>query len=365
MAGLRALRPDVEFAGIGGPLMAAQGLQSRFDMSELSLMGIAEVLPKYFHLKRRIAQTARAVIEMKPDVLITIDSPDFCLRVAKLVKADSDIRTVHYVAPTVWAWRPGRAQKMARMIDHVLALFPFEPPYMEAAGMECDFVGHPAAGAVRASDTETSDFRTRHGLETAAPLMLVLPGSRRGEVARLGPVFGEVLGAVGTTRPDMRVVVPAAPSVADAVKALVATWPVPVTVLDMRGQDLEAGLHEKRVAFAACDVALATSGTVALELAAAGTPMVSAFDLNWISRVIIGRMLTTKRTCLINLVTDSDVVPEVIGFDFKADAVTQAMEGLLADPSTQSAAMERTMDALGRGGEDPGLRAARAVLNRM
>ncbi|MEM6372897.1 MAG: lipid-A-disaccharide synthase [Pseudomonadota bacterium] len=365
MAGLRRLAPDVHFAGVGGPLMQAQGLTSQFDMSELSLMGIGEVLPKYFHLKRRIAQTAHAVLEMRPDVLITIDSPDFCLRVAKRVKAQSDVRTVHYVAPTVWAWRPKRAQKMARMIDHVLALFPFEPPYMEAVGMACDFVGHPAATAPRASVDAQDAFRMRHGLGGADPLLLALPGSRRGEVARMGPVFGEVLGRLAQTRPDMRVIVPAAPSVADAVHALVKDWPVQPLVIDIRDQGVEAGLAEKRAAFAAADVALATSGTVALELAAAGTPMVSAFDLNWISRVIIPRMLITDTTCLVNLVTNSRVVPEIIGFDFTADAVTRAMQDVLADPSAQAKAMEHTMDLLGRGGEDPGLRAARAVLNRL
>jgi len=365
LAGLKQVSPGVQFQGIGGPLMQAQGLTSLFDMSELSLMGIAEVLPKYYHLKRRIAETARAVIDAKPDVLVTIDSPDFCLRVAKLVKAQSDIRTVHYVAPTVWAWRPGRAKKMAHMIDHVLALFPFEPPYMEAVGMDCDFVGHPAANALRATDAEQVVFRVQHGLSDANPLVLVLPGSRQGEVARMGPVFGEALGALARTRPKMRVVVPAAPSVADAVTALVANWPVQAVVIDIRNMDMDVGQAQKRAAFGAADVALATSGTVALELAAAGTPMVSAFDLSWLSRIIISRMVTTHTGCLINLVTDTRVVPEVIGHAFNAANVQSAMEALLADPSTQAAEMERTMDLLGRGGEDPGVRAARAVLDRL
>lgn len=365
MAGLKQLSPGVGFQGVGGMLMQGQGLTSQFDMTELSLMGIAEVLPKYFHLKRRIAETARAVIDAKPDVLITIDSPDFCLRVAKLVKAESAIRTVHYVAPTVWAWRPGRAAKMAQMIDHVLALFPFEPPFMEAAGMACDFVGHPAANAPRASIAEQTAFRAAHGLTEADPLMLVLPGSRQGEVARMGPVFGEVLSALSADHPGMQVIVPAAPSVAEAVEALVATWPVPAKVIDIRGMVIESGLAQKRAAFAAADMALATSGTVALELAAAGTPMVSAFNMNRITLMIVSRLLTTNRTCLINLVTESDVVAEVVGYAFNAENVLAAMRGLLADTSTQAAAMEQTMDLLGRGGEDPGIRAARAVLDRL
>ncbi|MGL5008239.1 MAG: lipid-A-disaccharide synthase, partial [Paracoccaceae bacterium] len=144
MAGLRQLRPDVTFAGVGGPLMAAQGLTSLFPMEELSVMGLAEVLPKYVPLKRRIAEVAREVIADPPAALITIDSPDFCFRVARIVKAANPAqRTIHYVAPSVWAWRPGRAAKMARFIDHVLALLPFEPPLMAAHGMTCDFVGHP------------------------------------------------------------------------------------------------------------------------------------------------------------------------------------------------------------------------------
>ncbi|WP_147104572.1 lipid-A-disaccharide synthase [Tateyamaria sp. syn59] len=365
MAGLKQEAQEVSFDGIGGPLMQAQGLTSRFDMSELSVMGIAEVLPKYRHLKRRIAETARAIIDLKPDVLITIDSPDFSLRVAKLVKAGSDIRTVHYVAPTVWAWRPGRARKMAAMIDHVLALFPFEPPYMEAEGMACDFVGHPAATVPRASVAERAAFRARHGLRDADPLLLVLPGSRRGEIKRMAPTFGAALGRLAQKRPNMKMVLPAAGAVAPLVREAVAKWPVSPLVLDPTGQDPGAAASEKRIAFGAADVALATSGTVSLELAAAGTPMVSAYDLHWLSRAIISRMVTTDTGSLINHVSETRVVPEVVGKDFTVDNVVRAMEGLLADPSAQQDAMELTMDLLGRGGADPGLRAARAVLTRM
>ncbi|WP_299692566.1 lipid-A-disaccharide synthase [uncultured Tateyamaria sp.] len=365
MAGLKTLAPDVQFDGIGGPLMQAEGLTSRFDMSELTVMGIAEVLPKYVHLKRRIAETARAVVDTRPDVLITIDAPDFSFRVAKLVKAQGAVRTVHYVAPTVWAWRPGRAKKMAQYIDHVLALFPFEPPYMEAEGMACDFVGHPAANVPRASEAECAAFRAAHGLDAADPLMLVLPGSRKGEVARMGPVFGAALGRLQDTHPDMRMILPAAPSVAEAVLEEVARWPVAPLVLDPRGKSVEAIKAKKSVAFAAADVALATSGTVSLELAAAGTPMVSAFDLHWLSRAIISRMVTTDTGSLINHVTDSRVVPEVVGREMNVDNTVAAMETLLQDPEPQRAAMALTMERLGQGGEDPGLRAARAVLDRM
>lgn len=254
---------------------------------------------------------------------------------------------------------------MAKMIDQVLALFPFEPPYMEAEGMECDFVGHPAATVPRATPEEQAAFRAQHGLQDAEPLVLVLPGSRRGEITRMSPIFGQALGRLVQARPDMKMVLPAAGSVVDLVHKEVAQWPVAPLVLDPMGQDQDVALAEKRVAFAAADVALATSGTVSLELAAAGTPMVSAYDLHWLSRAIISRMVTTDTGSLINHVTDTRVVPEVVGKDFNVENVVAAMDSLLADAEDQRAAMERTMDRLGRGGKDPGLRAARAVLGRL
>ncbi|RDW11786.1 lipid-A-disaccharide synthase, partial [Paracoccus thiocyanatus] len=173
MAGLKSLDPAARFMGVGGPAMAAQGLESRFPMEELSLMGIWEVLPKYRALKARIAQTARAVAEARPDALITIDSPDFCLRVARQARAlHPGLRTIHYVAPSVWAWRPGRAGKMAEVVDHVLAILPFEPPLMRAAGMSCDFVGHPIVAEPVAGAAEAAAFRDRHGIAPDATLVL-------------------------------------------------------------------------------------------------------------------------------------------------------------------------------------------------
>ena len=166
MAGLRALVPGVVFDGIGGERMRAEGLVSRFAMDELSVMGLVEVLPQIFHLKRRIAETAQAVVDFAPDVLITIDSPDFCLRVARQARARAPVHTVHYVAPSVWAWRPGRAAKMAPVIDHVLALLPFEPPYMEAAGMDCDFVGHPVVAEPLATEAEIAMLRLQREPDT-------------------------------------------------------------------------------------------------------------------------------------------------------------------------------------------------------
>lgn len=362
MAGLKALRPDVTFEGIGGPAMTAEGLTSRFDMSELSVMGLAEILPKYRALKARINQTAAAVVEMQPDVLITIDSPDFSLRVARQVKAKSDIRCVHYVAPTVWAWRPGRAEKMAHFIDQVLALLPFEPPYMEAAGMRCDFVGHPVVAEPVASRAEATAFRARHGLGEA-PVLLVLPGSRQSEVARLGPVFQQVVERLARDKPEMRVVIPAAAPVVGAVRRLVQNWSIPPVVLNPLDGDVGDPMVEKRAAFRAADVALAASGTVSLELAASETPMVIAYDMNWISRQVIGRMVKVDTVTLVNLVSETRVVPEYIGANCRPGPIAQAVLGVLDGPEAQFEAMALSMQRLGRDGQAPGLRAARAVLD--
>jgi len=351
MAGLKSLRPDMVFDGVGGPLMQAEGLVSRFSMDELSVMGLAEILPKYRALKARVREMADAVVQTRPDVLITIDSPDFCLRVARLVKASSDIRTVHYVAPTVWAWRPKRAEKMAHHIDHVLALFPFEPPLMQAAGMACDFVGHPVVAEPLATQKQADALG-------AGTVVLILPGSRKGEVSRLTDRFGEAAAMIAAHVPDARFVIPTTGNVHDLVKQRVADWKVPVTVLP-------AGSPDKAAWFRRADVALAASGTVSLELAANGTPMVIAYDMAWLSRIIISRMLMVDTVTLVNLVSDTRVVPEFIGNNCKAGPIADAVLGVLADPLAQQTAMALTMEKLGLGGDPPGLRAARAVLDRL
>ncbi|WP_435258814.1 lipid-A-disaccharide synthase [Thioclava sp. FR2] len=351
MAGLKQLNPGVTFSGVGGPLMQEQGLQSLFPMEELSVMGIAEVLPKYFHLKRRIAETAQAALAAKPDAMITIDSPDFCLRVASIVKAAlPDFKTVHYVAPSVWAWRPGRATKMARVIDHVLALLPFEPPYMTAAGMSCDFVGHPVVAEPLATPEE------RALMAGDGPLILALPGSRRGEVTRLAPVLGQVLARIKAAHPTARVALPTVRGVADLVAELTENWAFKPQIIHDPA--------EKRAAFAVADVAIAASGTVSLELAANDCPMVIAYDMHPLTLWLMRRAALIDTVTLVNLVSDTRVVPEFIGETCRADLIAPAVLQLLENGAgPQAEAMRLTMERLGKGGEAPGLRAARSVLN--
>lgn len=342
--GLKTLVPDVQLQGIAGPAMQARGMDSLFPMQELSVMGIAEILPKYFHLKHRIRETADAVLASGAAALVTIDSPDFCLRVAALVRAARpDFRTIHYVAPSVWAWRPGRAAKMARYVDHVLALLPFEPPLMTAAGMTCDFVGHPVVAEMPARP-----------VAHIGPMILALPGSRRGEVTRLTPVFGAALARLAESHPHLRVALPTLPHIEPLIRELTAPWPVQ--------PDIITDPAAKATAFASADLALAASGTVSLELAANDCPMVIAYDMHPITLWLMRRAALVDTVTLVNLVSETRVVPEFIGPDCQPDRIAAALSALLDNADAQHAAMAQTMTRLGKGGEAPGLRAARSVL---
>jgi len=368
MAGLKALAGEsVAFHGVGGPLMQAEGLVPLFPMEELSVIGLTEIVANYRRLARRVTETAATVVREKPDALITIDIPEFSLRLAAQVKARApQLPTVHYVAPTVWAWRPGRARKMARSVDHVLALLPFEPPYMEAEGMTCDFVGHPVVTEPQASEAEIKVFRGMHGIGKAEPVILVLPGSRRSEIERLTPIFGEALRPVLVRHPGARIVLPAAPAVAGLLGDRIRDWPGQPHVLDPRGVPPDTYAAEKRAAFSAADVALAASGTVSLELAAAETPMVIAYDMSWLSRTVIQSLLRVDTVTLVNLVADSRTVPEFIGENCRPGPIAAALNTLLDNETAridQLDAMALTMMRLGKGGEAPGLRAARSVLS--
>ncbi len=360
MASLKARVPDVAFFGIGGDCMMAQGLDPLFPMEEIAIMGITEILKEYSNLKARIRETADVILREKPDLVITIDLPEFSLRVNKLVRAQSDIRIVHYVAPSVWAWRPGRAKKMAPFVDQVLALLPFEPPYMEAEGMRCDFVGHPIVADPVATQAEADVFRAEIGAE-GREILLVLPGSRRSEISRMAPVFGETLAKMVQSRPNVTWVLPAAASVAGEVRQAIADWPVDVIFIDPNS-DPEG--TRKRAAFKAADGAIATSGTVSLELAASNTPMVIAFKTSWLTQVIIKPMLRVASVNLVNLVADTTVIPEFLGKDCEPDHLATAMCEILDEPEVQRDAMQLCMARLGQGGDKaPGDLAAEAVLD--
>lgn len=361
MRGLRQLKPNVRFRGIAGPEMQSEGLDSLFDMAELSVMGLAEVLPKYFALKRRLDQTVAEVLAWKPDILVTIDSPDFCLRVARAVRAaDPSIRTCHYVAPSVWAWRPGRAKKMAAYIDHVLALLPFEPPYMQAEGMACDFVGHPVAAQAAVTSKQIAQFQADFGLDPARRSLVVLPGSRASEIKRLLPIFCKVVAQPYFA--EFQLIFPTLPHLEPLLRAEIDALAQDTVLVTGAGLTAADAAEQRLVAYGAATAALAASGTVSLELAAAGTPMVIAYDMGFISRMVIGAMLKIDTVTLVNLVSETRAVPEFIGTDCKAERIAPALQQILDAPDAQAQAIKTTMTRLGRGDPELPYRAARAVL---
>lgn len=367
---IRALREELgegglEIRGVGGELMEAEGLVSLFPSDELAVMGLFEVLPRLRAILARLAQTVQDVETWRPDVLLTIDSPAFGLRVARKAKAARPgLTTVHYVAPSVWAWRPGRARKMARYTDHVLALLPFEPPWMTAEGMTCDFVGHPASRLPRPSPEAQAALRAEIGAGDR-PLLCVMPGSRRGEVSRLAEPFGEALGLLAKRRPDLKVVLPAAAGVAEMARALSAAWPVEAHVLDPRGMDPAEAEIRKFAAMAASDAALAASGTVTLELAAMGVPQVIGYRLNPLTAAVARRLLKIDTANLVNLLLKEWAVPEFIQHFLVPADVAAALDALLVPGparEAQIAAADRALALLGRDGDPPSLRAARSVI---
>lgn len=347
---------EIRFAGVGGPEMKNQGLESLFPMSDLAVMGVAEVLPRLALLIRRINETVSDIRGRSPRALVTIDSPDFCFRVAKRLRGN-DISLIHYVAPSVWAWRPGRAAKVARFLDHLMTLLPFEPPYFEKQGLSSTFVGHPVVeGPAMRADGRS--FRQRHKIGEDETIIIALPGSRAGEVARHLPVFKQTLSQLTGHYGNIRAVVITTGAVADTVRAAAATWPVPVLVVD--------DIAEKYDAMASGNAALAASGTVALELAATGTPSVITYRVNALTAWLGRRLIKVRFANLINLILDREAVPERLQEKCRADILSNELNTLLNSPEIAENQRQDCRQALkalsGDSDCGPARMAARAVL---
>jgi lipid-A-disaccharide synthase len=362
IAALRRRRPDLRFAGVGGDRMAEQGFRSLFPMRELALMGFLEVLPNLRRLAGRLNETGADIAARQPALVVTIDSPGFTLRVAARAKAQG-FRVVHYVAPQVWAWRPGRARKIARQADRILALLPFEAPFFEQAGIPVSFVGHSILES-GADQGNAARFRTRHGLTPGERVVLVMPGSRRSEVSRLLPVFGETLRRTEAQLPGLRPVLPLAGPVEDSVRAMAASWhPAPILVRDVA---------EKYDAFAAAreshGAGLIKSGTSSLEVALAGVPMVVGYKVNPISAAIARRLIQVRFVSIVNLLADAAVIPEYLQERCTPEALSAELVRLLTDheaSARQRAGFAAVMQRLRPDGLLPSEAAAAAVLSML
>jgi lipid-A-disaccharide synthase len=358
---IRALRDRTAgaacFSGVGGREMAAEGVASLYSIDDFSIIGFTAIprrIPKILSLMRF---TAKAVLERRPDVLVVIDSPGFTRGIARRVRAaDPAIPIVKYVSPSVWAWRPGRARVMRAYIDHILALLPFEPEvHRRLGGPPCTYVGHPLADEASKLRPDTEEARRRLA---SPPVLLVLPGSRTGEVQRLLAVFADTVALVRDRLGPLEVVVPTVPHLVAPIARATAQWPVQPRIV--------VETAEKQAAFRIARAALAKSGTVTLELALAGVPTVGAYRVSWLEAVVGRRMIKVSSVILANLVLGENVVPEFIQEACTAENLAAALVPLIGDTPERRRQIEAfaRLDAIMEiGSRAPAARAADIVLD--
>jgi lipid-A-disaccharide synthase len=348
----------VRFEGVGGQSMARQGLVSLFPIERLSIMGLAAVVKQLPAILGLIRDTAAAVTRASPDILVIIDSPDFTHRVARRVRArDPAIPIIDYVSPSVWAWRPGRARAMCRYVDHVLGLLPFEPEeYRRLRGPPCSYVGHPLIEQIGSLRPGVDEQKRR---DEAPPVLLVLPGSRRGEVRHHMLAFGLTLDRLAAEGVPFELILPTMPHLLEAVREGLTRWKVKPRIV--------IGEQEKRAAFRIAHAALVKSGTVTLELALAGVPMVTAYRMGAVEGWIVRRAIKVNSVILANLVVGENVVPEFLQQDCTSKKLLPALREILGDTPARRRQVEAfaKLETIMSTGQPPSVRAADIVLATM
>jgi lipid-A-disaccharide synthase len=354
----QSARP-LDLAGVGGELMAEEGCPSLFPLAEIAVMSPLDLLPRLPNIWRRIRQTVAAVVAQDPDVLVILDSPEFTHQVAKRVRRLlPDLPIVDYVSPSVWAWRPGRARKMRRYVDHILGILPFEPEaHRRLGGPPCSYVGHPLIERLDwIGGLDAEALRQRLGLAPDRAVLVVLPGSRSSEVKRLMAPFGEALRRLEAEIGPVEVILPVVSSVRGLVEEGLKSWPA--------APHLVGGEADKFAAFKLARAALAASGTVTLELALAGTPMVVAYKADPIA-TSLRFLLIAHSVVLPNLILGENVFPELLHKACNGEKLSEALLPLMRDSGErqrQLAGIARVMERVRETGEPPSRRAARIVL---
>ncbi|MDR2412142.1 MAG: lipid-A-disaccharide synthase [Holosporales bacterium] len=327
---LKTRHPDIyTFWGIGGRAMQAEGLTSLFPLEEIAIMGITDVLISLPFFFRRLSQVKRALKRHPPDILLTIDSLDFMTRLHK-VGRQLNLPVVHWVAPSVWAWRPHRAKKLAQRIDHLMTLFPFEPPLFLPHGLESTYVGHPVSQDLTLrplSLKKQRAFRARYGLRSSTPLLVVLLGSRRQEWKRHLPIFKEALDILAEKGPDLQILLPTLPCWEEELRKRTSSWP--------NNRAVVTTPEEKGLAFHAATAALAVSGTVTLELAYAGVPTVVAYKTDISSAFLARRLVHTPFIALPNILLQQSVMPEFLQERCRPFLLAQALSFMLVPDNNQ------------------------------
>lgn len=357
MQAIRKQDLAAQFYGIGGDSMQEQGLTSLFNISELAVMGIAEVIPSIPKILHRINETVAHIEEVKPDVIVTIDSWSFSARIHKKIRAlKLGIPQVHYVAPQVWAWKKKRARTMYKYIDLLLTLFPNEPRYFTPYHLDTQFVGHPVIeSAIVNGQKDKGKFKNKYHIK--GKLMLVLPGSRHNEVARLLPDFLTVVRQMQNKYKDMSYVIPTVSTVSEQVKRMVVESGLPIRVVE--------GETERHLAFQDADVAIAASGTVALELAIVNVPHIIAYKVPKLTEWVARRFLHIQFVNLSNILLGREIIPELLQQDCAPDNIMQYVEKFLAQKQPyerQMQGFEKVRALLGMGEQTPSDNAAMAIL---
>ncbi len=327
MAALRRQRPELRFAGVGGPRMMASGLEPLFAMHELAVMGLVEVLPRVRRLRQLLRWVEADIRARHPAVLVTIDSPGFTLRLLRRL-AGAGVARVHYVAPQVWAWREHRVREFPGLWERLLCLLPFETAFFARHGLPATFVGHPVLES-GAGQGDGARFRATHKLPPERPVLVLMPGSRRSEAPRLLPVFGATLAQLRRDIPGVVAVVPTANAVAETVARAAARWAVPPVIVT------EAS--EKHDAYDAAAAALTKSGTSTLELALAGVPMAVTYRVNPITALIARRLIQVPHVAMVNLLAGRAVVPELLQRDCAPGPLAAVVRGLIGEPARAAA----------------------------
>jgi len=347
------------YSGVGGDEMREMGLQSLFPLSDVAVMGPLAILRHLPRLVRRVYQTVDAGVAASPDGVVIIDSPEFTHPIAKRIRRKCpDVPIIDYVSPSVWAWRPGRARKMAGYVDHVLALLPFEPEaHARLGGPPCSYVGHPLVEQdawIRSLDPD--ELAQRLGIDRYRPVLVVLPGSRATEVRRLMAPFGQTIGQLRAGGLEPQVIIPAISSLRPQIEAALTDWPCKAHITQ--------GVEDKFRAFRLADAALAASGTVTLELALAGTPMVVGYKVDAVA-ASLRSLLKVPSIVLANLVLEENAFPEFIQEDCNPQALSGALSPLLYETEARAgqwAAVARVRSLLRAPGDRPSERAADVTL---
>lgn len=340
MKELKEQNPDSQFIGVGGSLMQEQGLKTIFDFKELSIMGFVEVLPKIFRMLSLIKQTANRIIEEKPDYVITIDSPDFCFRVIKKLENCKDFKKIHLIAPSVWAYRENRAEKISKIYDLLLAILPFEPPYFTKYGLKTVFIGHPVvenAPDLSKKDEINLKFRQKYSIKESDKVIILMAGSRTSEVKKIFPEFIESVNIIYQSNKNITIILPLIAKTKDLTIEMAKN--LKPNYIFIEGE-------EKAESLCAGNFALAKSGTNNIEISLYQIPMIIAYKVNFLTHFILKRMVKIKFANLINLILNLEIIPEMLQRDCDSQKIAPKLQKLMEDDNLSQRQIELSQNAL-------------------